>query len=92
MVMSSDAFPGPSREEVNRTDCPILLLSGERTIPVHRLIDAELERTFKRCHRIMIQDAGHGMWAEQPDACRRQAMEFFRGISEGGHASGAIGR
>lgn len=70
------------RDEVRRTERPIVLLSGERTISVHRLIDAEVERTLRRCNRMTIQDAGHEMWAEQPDECRRHTMEFFRGVSE----------
>jgi pimeloyl-ACP methyl ester carboxylesterase len=92
MVTFSDAFPGPSRDEVNRIDCPILLLSGERTISVHRLIDGELERTLRRCNRVVIRDARHEMWPEQPDECRRQAIEFFLSISDSFTRGEAIGR
>jgi pimeloyl-ACP methyl ester carboxylesterase len=77
MVTSSNAFPGPSPDDVRRIRVRVLMLSGDRTMAHHRLIDAQIERTLPKCQRVIIDDASHEMWAEQPDRCRALAMDFL---------------
>ena len=79
MVTSSDAFPGPSQDDVRRIRVPTLMLSGARTVTCHRLIDDLLARSLPKCERVVIDDAGHEMWSEQPERCRTLAMDFLEG-------------
>src|SRR5713226_6378036 len=56
-----------------------LLLSGEKSAPSHKSIDEELERLLqeKGRQRVIIRDADHGMWFQQPAACRKAVLEFL---------------
>ena len=46
----------------------------------HKRIDAELERLLpeKTRQRVLIQGADHGMWLQQPAACRQAVLEFIK--------------
>lgn len=76
-TMSASPFPDLSREAVRAIAAPTLLLSGARTIPIHALVDAELERLLPSCERIVIPDASHDLWADQPERCRAATLEFL---------------
>jgi pimeloyl-ACP methyl ester carboxylesterase len=81
LVTSDDMYPGLDRGTVRKIAVPVLLLSGEKSPPSHKLIDEELERLLPEQgrQRVIIRDADHGMWFQQPEACRKAALEFLRG-------------
>jgi non-heme chloroperoxidase len=81
LVTSDNMYPGIDRAAVRTIAMPVLLLSGEKSPPSHKLIDEELERLLpeKGRQRAIIRDADHGMWFQQPEACRKAALEFLRG-------------
>jgi pimeloyl-ACP methyl ester carboxylesterase len=54
-----------------------LIISGEKTAAVHRLIDPELARVIQGAERIVITDGTHGMWVEQPKACAAAIGSFI---------------
>ena len=74
---STVQFPELTRDDVGRVTVPVLMLSGERTIPVHAMLDAELERVLPRVERLTIPRASHDVWADAPDACRAATLEFL---------------
>jgi pimeloyl-ACP methyl ester carboxylesterase len=76
-TMSTIPFAELAREAVRAIDAPALLLSGARTIPLHALVDDELERLLPNCERVMIPDATHDLWADQPELCRAATLEFL---------------
>ena len=39
--------------------------------------NAELTQLLPKAESVVIQDATHEMWAEQPDTCRARAVAFF---------------
>jgi pimeloyl-ACP methyl ester carboxylesterase len=59
---------------------PTLLLSGEKSQAPQKAIDRELERLLPAevRQRVIIRDADHGMWFQQPEACRKTVLEFLR--------------
>ncbi len=65
------------REAVKALKIPILLMSGENTMQMNKLIDAELERLLPKAETVVIRGATHEMWAEQPDVCRARVAAFF---------------
>jgi pimeloyl-ACP methyl ester carboxylesterase len=81
LVTSDNMYPGLDRDAVRRIAAPTLLLSGEKSQPSQQSIDDELERLLpeKGRQRIIIRDADHGMWFQQPAACRNAVLEFLRG-------------
>lgn len=80
-TMSGAPFPELSRDAVRAIDKPVLMLSGDRTIPMHALVDDELERLLPNVERVVVPDATHDLWADQPEACRRHALEFLRRVA-----------
>ena len=80
-MTSDNMYPGLDRAAVGKIAVPVLLLSGEKSPPSQKLIDEELERLLpeKGRQRVIIRDADHGMWFQQPEACRKAALELLRG-------------
>jgi pimeloyl-ACP methyl ester carboxylesterase len=77
LTTSRDAFPAISRAEVRRLDRPVLMISGGRSYPMLRAIDAELERQLPRVRRTVIPDGTHDVCTEQPTVCAREIRSFL---------------
>ena len=78
LTMSKDAFPDLPFTSVRRIKVPTLLLSGQRSLTLHGLIDQQLERLLAHHERIILPNATHEMWNEYPEECRRVTLEFLR--------------
>jgi pimeloyl-ACP methyl ester carboxylesterase len=78
LTTSRDAFPMIAKQRVAQIQHPTLLLTAEQTLPIHHLVNDELERVFTSARRVAIADATHDMWAEQPAACGAAALQFLR--------------
>lgn len=72
---SLDPFPEVSRERLSELEVPVLLLSGEETIPAHRQVDDRLEQLLPRLERRVLSDAGHSVWRDRPE-------EGFRAVRD----------
>src|SRR5262249_43562536 len=81
LVASDNMYPGLERDAVRKIAVPTLLLSGEKSPASHKRIDEELERLLpeKGRQRVVIRDADHGMWFQEPESCRKAVLEFLRG-------------
>jgi len=77
LTTSRDAFPELRREDVKSLKAPVLMLSGERTLDIHKFVDAELQPLLQNGERVIIPDASHDMWNEQPEASRRAVRAFL---------------
>jgi pimeloyl-ACP methyl ester carboxylesterase len=74
MLTTGELFPELAPQAVRAIRAPTLQLSGRRSYPFLRLIDGELARLLPRGRRLVFADAGHQMWLQQPEACRRAAL------------------
>src|SRR5262245_55797719 len=81
LVTSDNMYPGLDRTAVRNIAVPVLLLSGEKSPSSHKLIDEALERLLpeKGRQRVIIRNADHGMWFQQPEACRKAVLGFLCG-------------
>lgn len=77
LTISKDAFPDLPLSAVRRIKVPTLLLSGQRSLMLHRMIDSQLERLLPQRERIILSKATHEMWNEYPEECRSAALGFF---------------
>ena len=77
LTQSKDAFPVLTESAVKGIRAPTLLLSGERTLPLNKLIDARLESLLPHRERIVVALASHEMWSEKPEECRKAALAFL---------------
>lgn len=81
LTTSRDAFPFVDRRQVQQLRIPTLLLCGEKTLRIHKLVNDQLDqllKTNKRAKRVTISRATHEMWSEQPEACRQAVFDFLK--------------
>ncbi len=78
-VTSASMFAPLTRRQVRTITAPTLMLSGAHTTPSLRMTDDELEKALpsKLCKRVVIPDATHAMWHEQPERCKKAVREFL---------------
>jgi non-heme chloroperoxidase len=74
---SADPFPALPREKVRRLKMPILIVRGEDTIEIHKLVNAELEKVLPAAVRAIIPKAGHGSPRENPAAFNEAIRRFY---------------
>ena len=74
MLTKGELFPEVPPEEVQRVTAPTLLISGGKSYPFLGLIDEALAGLLPHAQRLVLPDAGHQMWREQPEACRQAAL------------------
>ena len=77
LTVSKDAFPDLPVADIKRIRSPTLLLSGERSLALHGMIDSQLASVLPQVERIILPNATHEMWNEHPEECRNAAFGFF---------------
>jgi len=77
MMTTGELFPDLDPRAIRKIKAPVLLLSGEKSYPFLKLIDEELEHLIPDNWRIILRGATHRMWFEQPEVCRKEALDFF---------------
>ena len=80
VITSRSAYPFIPREKVRQLKVPTLILSGSKTVATARYTDPELERLLpeRSRKRIILKDATHNMWMEQPENCRTAVLGFIK--------------
>jgi len=77
MARSRDPYPDIPRASLRRLQMPVLIITGERTIAIHRRIDEELSRLIPRARSATIPAAGHGSPRENPQAFTEVVDNFL---------------
>jgi pimeloyl-ACP methyl ester carboxylesterase len=78
LTHSKNAFPVPSSAALRRINFPVLLLTGDRSLPFLRRGVDELSRLLPGSRRVTLRNATHDMWSERPDACGAALRKFLR--------------
>lgn len=79
ITASSDPFPNLSREKVKKLYMPVLLIRGEHTKELDKLVYEELAGTIPNVQRKIIPNAGHGSPRQNPAAFNAAVLEFLSG-------------
>jgi len=82
LMTSSDAFPDIPRDHMRQLAIPLLLLTGDRTLPIHRAVNDHLERLIRIGRRVTFQGASHNMWIERSAECEELALGFLKQSDE----------
>ncbi len=77
LTISKDPFPDLPPNAVAHIKVPTLLLSGQLSMTLNRLIDTQLEKLLPLQERIIISNATHEMWNEYPEECRNEVLAFI---------------
>ena len=75
-TLSADPFPNLSKAKVRRLRIPILIITGENTIKIHKLVNEELARLLPKADQAIIPKAGHGSARENPQAFNEAVLKF----------------
>jgi non-heme chloroperoxidase len=74
---SRDLFPPTKCEDVQKVKAPTLLLDGERSPKMFRLIHDKLEHCLPSVERATIPAASHQMEVENPQAFNEKVLAFI---------------
>jgi non-heme chloroperoxidase len=74
---SPDPFPDLPKEKVRGLRVPVLIVTGEKTIRLHKFVNDELARLLPRARRVTISGAGHGSARENPQAFNEAVLKFL---------------
>jgi non-heme chloroperoxidase len=77
ITLSSDPFPNLSKDKVKRLRIPVLIVTGENTIRIHKLVNEELARLLPKAEQAVIPNAGHGSPRENPEAFNEAVLRFL---------------
>lgn len=77
MMTTGTLFPNIEPTTIRKIATPSLLLSGAKSYPFLRLITEELARLLPNREVIVLPNAGHQMWYQAPDACRKDVEAFL---------------
>jgi non-heme chloroperoxidase len=80
MMTTGTLFPIIETGTIRRITAPVLLLSGAKSYPFLGLITEELARLLPNRETITLPDAGHQMWYQAPDVCRKDVEAFLARI------------
>jgi pimeloyl-ACP methyl ester carboxylesterase len=77
MMTRGTLFPDIDPRRVQGITVPVLLFDGAKSHPFLRLITEELERLLPNHETIVFPEAGHNMWFQAPDVCRKDVEQFL---------------
>ncbi len=78
LTLSSDPFPDISKDKLKQMAIPTLIITGEETTRIHRLVTAELARLLPNATAVMIPMAGHASNRDNPVAFNAAVAGFLR--------------
>jgi pimeloyl-ACP methyl ester carboxylesterase len=77
LALSTEAYPALDEELLRTFTVPTLLLTGEDTMPVHRVTTQALKGLLPRAPLKVVPGCGHGVHRDNPSAFNRTVLEFF---------------
>lgn len=83
LAISRDPFPNLPKEEARQLRVPVLVVTGENTITIHKRVNEELSRVLPRVETIVIPAAGHVSHRENPQAFNEAVLKFLTGLGSG---------
>lgn len=81
LALSSDEFPLLAPAQLAALRMPVLLMSGERTAPVHRAIFDNVCEAMPQAEKRRVADSGHGVSREQPAAFNEAVLAFLQRVA-----------
>lgn len=83
LVRSQDPFPDLDKRKVAELQMPILLLSGEQTVPIHRRGHAALADVLPGAAQAVIKQAGHAPATENTFEFNSVVLRFLKSTCSG---------
>ena len=81
LVLSPEPFPPIAKDKLRKLKIPVLIVTGENTVKIHKLVNRELFRLLPNAKELLIPNAGHGSPRENPQFFNEAVITFLTGIS-----------
>jgi pimeloyl-ACP methyl ester carboxylesterase len=78
LTLSANPFPNVTSEELKRLKMPVLILTGENTARIYKLVNQELARVLPDAKVVTIPKSGHPIPSDNPRAFNETVREFLR--------------
>ena len=77
MITTGTLFPEIEPQTIRKIGAIVLLLSDAKSYPFLGMITRELGRLLPTSQRIVLTDAGHQMWFQDPEVCWSDVETFL---------------
>jgi len=77
LTASSDPFPDVPQSKLKQLRVPTLIITGETTTTIHRLVTAKLAQLIPNAKSITIPHAGHASNRDNPEKFNEAVREFL---------------
>jgi pimeloyl-ACP methyl ester carboxylesterase len=77
LALSTDPFPALDKKAIRRLRVPTLVVTGENTIEIHKLVDQELIRLLPDCKSVTVAQSGHSSPRENSPAFNKAVLAFL---------------
>lgn len=74
----SEPFPKISEKKLRRLKIPTLIVTGENTVGIHKLVNQELLRLIPNAKESVIPNSGHLAARENPKAYNETVLNFLK--------------
>ena len=78
LMLSTDAFPLLSPQQLREITAPTLLVTGERTQPIHAAIFRNVCAAMPQARVTRVNGAGHGVHRDNPKEFNAIALQFLQ--------------
>jgi pimeloyl-ACP methyl ester carboxylesterase len=82
LTVSGKPFPVPSAKSMKALQAPVLLLTGDHSLPLLKRCVAAVNVRFPKSQVVTVRNATHDMWSEKPQACSAALRRFLQTNSE----------
>jgi non-heme chloroperoxidase len=77
LVLSSNPFPKLDKEKVRQLRVPVMIVGGENTVTIHKLVNQELARLLPGAEHVVVPNAGHSPSRENPQSFNESLLRFL---------------
>ena len=77
IALTKNIFPPVSCDDLKKIKTPVLIMTGEKTLPLFRIINEELSRCLTNKEKIILPNATHGLEMENPVDFNKIVLAFI---------------
>ena len=67
-------------DAITELDLPVLVMAGSQDVLIPTVNASKLAARIPGARKVIIEDAGHVFFAEQPKACNRALLDFLENV------------
>lgn len=75
--LATEPFPAITRGKLAKLKIPVLIVTGEETVRIHRIVDEQLVLMIPKSRHVLISKSGHGAQVENPSEYNAAVLTFL---------------